>query len=168
MTEVTRDLRDEAKAALLRWSEQNTPEQFEAAIHKSLNNRRDDTVAKLLGFERDGFGRGDNWRVDHCNGRSGNSTIGDKLRELIGESLDSWVRSVIADMPDFPDSIRQAAQEEYVSEFRKALRDEIRTAARDHAHEHAQKIAKEAVSFGLPFQEVKSLDEDDDFDPWNS
>lgn len=61
-----------------------TEDKIKQRIHKSLNDAFNNILATALGFELDSWNG--KWKVDHCNGRAGESTIGKMIAELaVGE-----------------------------------------------------------------------------------
>lgn len=58
------------------WKVKNTPEVLHAKVTRLLDKNAEEITLKLLGFNTNWK----EWNLDHCNGRSGNSAIGDYLR----------------------------------------------------------------------------------------
>lgn len=68
------------------WSDEQIREKIEALLKQSF----DEVVAISLGFERDSWGRR-NWSVDHCNGRAGESTIGQRIATAAKQAVDDVI-----------------------------------------------------------------------------
>lgn len=69
-----------------------TPEKIVANVIKQLDKDREQFVYKLMGFDKD---YGNNWKVDHCNGRSGNSPVGDAIKDEVFRTLIPYINSLI-------------------------------------------------------------------------
>ena len=65
-----------------------TPQVIETDLKNKLNKHRDEITMKLLGFDKCSYGE---WKIDHCNGRAGNSIAGDNLYNRHSITIDAWM-----------------------------------------------------------------------------
>ena len=72
-----------AEQAVKQWLENDCSKAgITERINSMLSKARDKALLQLLGFEYEYNGQ---FRVDHCNGRSGESFIGDHIRNVCRE-----------------------------------------------------------------------------------
>lgn len=92
-------------------------------VTQRLDKHRDDILMKLLGFDKDSFA-GDVWKIDHCNGRNGNSPIGDFLKTSQEVTVKEWVAQIpLPKMtPAFKARITKQLQSTYESEISARVR----------------------------------------------
>lgn len=120
--------------ALAEWATENSPEKLKAKCLRTLDNSREDILRALLGFEKDSWGRNE-WRVDHCNGRAGESAAGDYIRRHQQAAIEQWLHSVTLPAIDagMKKSMQQEAKDVFMRLFRKNLEAKVAT----YAHEQA-------------------------------
>lgn len=122
------------QAAYMKWLAQNTPETIQENCLNILNKSKDDILRALLGFEKDSWGRQE-WKVDHCNGRSGESAAGDYLRRHQQAVIDQWLAQV--NMPKMTPSMKKSMEKEaldlFVRTFRRTLEEKVTKYAEDQA-----------------------------------
>lgn len=127
ITELIEDAKAEAERAAQAWIKENKPT-IEATVRAMLDRRVQEVVAKLLGFGTR-YGDGDEWKVDHCNGRSGESAVGDWLRERSGAAVHQWLTEQAGKLPDLP----AKAVADLRAEYRDALKGELHRLVREKA-----------------------------------
>lgn len=110
----------EAKAnqAAQDWLKSNEPD-IERRVWALLNNHVQKIVVKLLGFDHHW---GEDWELDHCNGRAGESAAGDWLRERAGEAVYAWLDQQAQALPNLPASAVKSLREEYARVFEREVR----------------------------------------------
>ena len=117
------------------WKKENTPEVLKKKTKKLLDNNSEEIVYKLLGFDKDSWNG--KWKLDHCNGRSGNSAAGDYIRKCQKETIDKWLAEV--PLPTLKESmakqITQEAERIYLGAFREAFKALVQSAAENQAQE---------------------------------
>src|SRR5690242_18794542 len=86
------DLLERAEKARDEWLEAHQDD-LEAFIGRSLNHQLESVVAKVLGFDRR-WGERD-WEIDHCNGRSGNSFIGEAISAKAAGLAAQWLAAAL-------------------------------------------------------------------------
>jgi len=106
------------QAAYMKWLAENTPETIQKKCLNILNKSQDDILRTLLGFEKDSWGRQE-WKVDHCNGRAGESAAGDYLRRHQQVAIDQWLDQV--DMPEMTSSMKKSMEKEAFNMFERTF-----------------------------------------------
>ncbi|MPS58852.1 MAG: hypothetical protein E2594_17040 [Pseudomonas sp.] len=105
--------------AVQSWRGENMASSLTQQVHSTLDKEAKQIVLKLLGFDKDYSG----YKLDHCNGRSGNSTAGDYIAKVQSDAVRDWLASVA--MPELTDeereTIKASVRREYVSRFRREL-----------------------------------------------
>lgn len=129
------DLVEVINSALESWHAANTPEAIREKVHESLNNSSKEVVLKLLGFNSRW---GDSWELDHCNGRNGNSVIGEYLKKTQEQILHEWFAKI--PLPEL--NKRETAQlsKSFASAYKEAFRSYISKAAVRKAEADAQAL----------------------------
>lgn len=97
----------EISTAMHAWSEEQT-KVIAAKVHQRLDQHRDEVLMKLMGFEKDSWDRG--WKIDHCNGRNGNSVISDFLKESQMAAVKEWLSQI--EMPVMAVAFKTRIQKE--------------------------------------------------------
>lgn len=76
--------------AVAAWKLNNTTTVVKDKITRLLDANSKEITMKLLGFNN----RWNEWELDHCNGRSGNSAAGDFIRSTQAEAIKEWLAQV--------------------------------------------------------------------------
>ena len=122
------------QAAYMKWLAKNTPETIQKNCLNILDKSKDDILRALLGFEKDSWGRQE-WKVDHCNGRAGESAVGDYLRRHQQATIDQWLSQV--DMPKMTPSMKKSTEKEafdlFVRTFTRTLEAKVTKYAEEQA-----------------------------------
>ena len=139
MTEPNKEVISIVQAAINEWNRQNNLENIRDKVFSKLNQSRDEVLLKLMGFND----RWDQWEIDHCNGRSGNSVIADILYNLHKEALTDWVKENYS--PKLTATQKQQIQSAYRASYFEYLRKSVRELAEQKARENAQKIVDQLV-----------------------
>ena len=138
MQDAVKSIAPTISAAIQQWINSQNPAEITSKIHKMLDSSRDDVAAKLLGMNKGSFGRG--WELDHCNGRAGESAMGDYLRKTQAESIKSWLDSInLQDVKPFS----EAELAELRTEYRQRTISQVRQLVRQQADDDAAKLVKE-------------------------
>lgn len=109
------------------WKVAQDPEKLKKTIFDKLDSKRDEVMLKLLGFN-DSWGT---WEVDHCNGRSGESYIGDFLKTTQQKAIKEWLETAfpLTISPKTLTSLQKRVQKEYEQCIEQSLRSVIRDKA---------------------------------------
>lgn len=102
--------------AVAAWKLNNTATVVKDKITRLLDANSKEITMKLLGFDQ----HWNEWELDHCNGRSGNSAAGDFIRSTQAEAIKEWLAQV--SMPSLDTKTKnklikqaQATYEDYLS-----------------------------------------------------
>ena len=103
--------------AVIEWQVNNSPEAIKKKVTKLLNTSSDEITYKLLGFNKDSWDG--QWTLDHCNGRSGESSAGDYLKNVQAKVIKEWLEGI--PMPVMTPKILAGFQKQYQAEFNQRL-----------------------------------------------
>lgn len=117
-------------------SEQKIKEQVKYALDKQAKN----VTLKLLGFEADNW-KADTWSVDHCNGRAGNSAIGDYLRQTSAQAIKEWFDEIAK--PSLTAAEKASLMRSCKQEYKDHLKDALRRKAKHMADEDTNALITE-------------------------
>jgi len=85
------------------------------------------------------------WKIDHCNNRSGNSLIGEVIKDSLGDELKTLIKGFdVLDAASIK-QLKESARDEYLSVYKRTLINE----ARSLAEEHAKKFIKSQIDIAL-------------------
>jgi len=119
--EVIRDkIRESAKKVLA-----NSEKENERLISTQLQRM----IPKILGFNCDRWDQ--DWEIDHCNGRAGESLLGDLLRKKVIADATKWVEKQKWVTPS------KKEVEALKREYREVFNNRVRTFVRDEAERKA-------------------------------
>ena len=139
---------------------------YEQQLHRILDRSAEKLVLSMLGLEGTLDGR---WRIDHCNGRAGESVVGRWLKERCTQAVGNWLLKFQEQLPPPPQDAIDAVREEYAREFRWKLKDAIKSRANSAAQQHAQDLADRyfaEMDIALP-DEIKLVDAQERLDSEN-
>lgn len=124
------------------WKAKNPPEQIEKDTLKLLNKNAEEILLKLLGFNKDNWGR-TKFELDHCNGRSGESAAGDYIRKHQQAVINEWLSQV--PMPEMPKTLvaemTKEAKHRYQSEFQEQFFARVEAHAKAEADKAFESIS---------------------------
>lgn len=113
---------------IAKWRESQNESKLEKEVVSLLEKSKKEIYLKLLGFDSR-YGSG--YQLDHCNGRAGNSPIGEYLKNVQAKAIDDWIKN--SGFPELTkaeeDSIRRSLKEEYFTRLKRNLTDHIRDKA---------------------------------------
>ena len=89
MQEALQSLVPIINEAIHEWLEKQNPQAIRKKVFDTLEAAKDEVAPKLMGFNKASFGRG--WEIDHCNGRAGESVIGDYMRKHQQEGIQQFI-----------------------------------------------------------------------------
>lgn len=112
---------DKIAVAIHAWQEQQTDGLKEKVIAR-LDQSRDEVLMKLMGFTKSSW-RNQEWAIDHCNGRSGESTAGKLFKDLQEEAIKEWLSQIqLPTMtPKFKASIEKQMRQTYETELNRMV-----------------------------------------------
>lgn len=113
--------------AIQQWINKQNPEELTQKVHGMLNNSRDEITAKLLGMNKRWGGE---WEIDHCNGRNGESVMGDYLKNTQAAAIQTWIDSLnLENVKPFTATELTKLRGEYRARVIEQVRQNIRTQA---------------------------------------
>lgn len=126
---VKRQLLDLYDATLREYIQENTPEMIKEKLKKEIDKERVSILLKLLGMEKR---YATSWVVDHCNGRAGESAIGDYLRKTQEESIHELFDSI-----ELTGVISEGLKKTLQSEYQRNLNSALKVMAEEKAKQDA-------------------------------
>lgn len=118
------------------WIAANPPENLAKEVTEWLNRNKKDITCHLLGFDRS-WGE---WRVDHCNGRAGESAVGDYLRMTASKSIKDWFDSM--PLPKIEGDVAKAFEKEALEVYRREYNTQLRELVTKQAKEDAENVMR--------------------------
>lgn len=139
------------KEAVDQWiKEHASPEGVRKAVRELLDDRLEQIVKMALGFSKSSWGG--HWEVDHCNGRAGESIVGDFLRKNAKEATLAWLQDLgAAKMTPLTKKELKHVRESYINNLVWMAKE----ASKVKAQEMAQKIVEEALSLAQEEEPIK-------------
>ena len=128
-------LEEMVQKAMEKWEKDNlTESSIEAHVNEKLNERKDELILKLLGMDNHWGGR---WELDHCNGRDGNSILGQTMKKLVDSTVEAWLIKNIK-LPKLTASQIKALKSEYEKEYIREIEKRLRDIAKRDAAEYVE------------------------------
>jgi hypothetical protein len=138
------ELREEAVKAADEFRRENMdPGKFRRYVVDELHRVTKDLIPTLIGFTRDNSyqGRGRS-AIDYCNGRSGESLLGDRLRKEAEAAVSYWIAKVVSKCNP-PKGLDKAVKEAFDQAFRRVAMDAARDSGYVAAREYVRSIRKD-------------------------
>ena len=125
MQEALQSLVPTINGAIHEWLEKQNPEAIRKKVFDTLEAAKDEVAPKLMGFNKGTFGRG--WEIDHCNGRNGESAMGDYMRKHQQEGIQQFIDQLdLTSLRPFTEVEIKGLRSEYrgivISKTQKAVR----------------------------------------------
>ncbi len=126
MQEALQSLVPIINGAIHEWLEKQNPQAIRKKVFDTLEAAKDEVAPKLMGFSKGSFGRG--WEIDHCNGRAGESTIGDYMRKHQQEGIQQFIDQLnLVSLRPFTKAEIEGMRRDYrgrvINKTRQAVRD---------------------------------------------
>mgnify|MGYP000238673770 CR=1 FL=1 len=131
---VKHQLLDLYEEVIQEYVDSNPPKKIKAILEKEVDRQRVNILRTLLGLEHRYTNK---WTVDHCNGRSGESAIGDYLRNVQAKEIHK-----IFDSMDMSDVITKTIEKDIRLEYQINLKKGLISLVRKKAKEDAENIIK--------------------------
>lgn len=112
-------------------------------VKRRLDEHRDKVLMQLLGFEKDSWA-GDQWKIDHCNGRSGNSPIGDFLKTQQEATIQEWLSQI--PLPTMTPAMKTSFSKELRDEYKRQISYQLRECATAQAERDLAELMQEVLS----------------------
>lgn len=144
----------EISTAMLEWSdEQRTV--INHNVKARLNKHRDHVLMSLMGFEQDSWDS--KWKVDHCNGRSGNSPIGEYLASAQKTAIEEWLDKI--EMPKMTDAFKKSIEKDLQYHYEQCVKSKIYAYAQSKANKDMETILDSELAPSLlkGFMKIRSI-----------
>lgn len=113
-----------------------------------VNSRK--ILLKLIGFNNHW---GNDWEVDHCNGRAGQTAVGDAMKQVFIQKtkdfIDEHADKIFSLEKKELDQIIKTLKSEFIANVKRYSQDEIKDAANKFAIEQVNKIVEDAKSSNI-------------------
>jgi hypothetical protein len=123
------------------WVAENvTNNKITRLVTSKLESASNKILMKLLGFDSR---YGNEWDLDHCNGRSGNSPIGQEVKKLVQGSIDEWMSKLQSEKikPEISDLLMTKLSARYHSLLERELQIQITSLVKQNAFNMIEKNA---------------------------
>ena len=138
MQEALQSLVPIINGAIHEWLEKQNPKDIRKKVFDTLEAAKDEVAPKLMGFNKGFFGRG--WEIDHCNGRAGESIIGDYMRKHQQEGIQQFIDQLnLVSLRPFS----KGEIEDMRKEYRQRVINKTREAVRDRAEIDAVRMVNQ-------------------------
>lgn len=131
------------------WKEENSKGSIKERVIHDLDRRRNEIIAKSLGFNST---YGSRYEVDHCNSRNGNTTVGQFLVEHSQEAVQEWLLKEAKQFDglvgEVADEVRSAIKLELSRIYQRHLKETIRNIVKAKAEADAHKMINDALENG--------------------
>ena len=154
MQEALQSLVPIINGAIHEWLEKQNPEAIRKKVFDILEAAKDEVAPKLMGFNKGQFGRG--WEIDHCNGRAGESIIGDYMRKHQAEGIQQFIDQLnLTNLRPFTKAEIEGLRREYRATVINKTREAVRARAeRDANHLINQLSVDDLVSLVQKTQQL--------------
>lgn len=125
--------------AVAEWKSENTEEVLKKRVHDMLDKSSQEIIMKLLGFN-DSWGR---WKLDHCNGRSGNSPAGDYIKSSQQTAVAEWLKTVA--MPEISEALKKSLIKEASADYKATLQHKLREYVKQRANHDAALLLSDLI-----------------------
>jgi len=121
------------------WLQNQKPEQIRKEIFDTLDQAKNTIAPKLLGFSKGSWNN--RWEIDHCNGRAGESVLGDYLKKHQAEGIKAFLDQLnFAEVKPLTKTEIEGIRKEYRSHLLSYVSESIREKARADADRLASQV----------------------------
>lgn len=147
-----------------KWTTEKNQTEIRKSVRLFMDNALKNTVLKICGFEicysYNTRNNAASYRVDHCNGRSGNSIIGQMIRDEVKDVVKEALMPDPILSPEEIAQIRKEVRTEYIKVYKNTLIYQSRKVAEQHAHQFIRDEVDQALKgdmekFRLVLQDQK-------------
>lgn len=122
-------------------------------IEKQLNDAEKKIVMHLLGFRTKDYAK--DFEIDHCNGRSGNSPIGQELFNDIKETVMPWVKEIRKVQPTKKEL--NNFKKDYKNHLLREIKQSIWSKANADAEEIVSNLGDDILSSFKSIEELRNV-----------
>lgn len=141
--------------AVEEWKLANTEASLANKTKKLLDTHSEQVVMKLLGFNKDRW-HDSTWELDHCNGRSGNSTAGVFLKEAQSEIIKEWLTNV--ELPKLSPTQTKSLEKEFLKEYIYLYTRALKDLAQSKATQDAKTFFDQLISEKTLNQHMQAME----------
>ena len=155
MITIVKAIKDTEK----QWLQDNNESAIRKMVREKLDKQKTQLLLKYLGFDKDSWKR-DVWKIDHCNGRSGNSHVGKTVNQIMQEECDEWLTVSVKNLIEeaFTELNLEKTLKEFVkSQLNYKFKDLIRETAREKMKAVMDKSIEEYLQHHV--DELKFMEE---------
>jgi hypothetical protein len=134
INEILEEADTKAKTWLLK-----TQSKMSEKVEQLLDTQFENTILKVFGFNN----HWGDWEVDHCNGRSGESNVGDWIKKHAEKDFTKWIEKNVKRLPKIPPKAIESLKKDYQETLLRRLREYLYTAAEAEAKQIIDKYIKE-------------------------
>lgn len=140
--------------ALESWKQEFNVEKIKEDIYSRMNKSQQEILLKLLGFDKDSWDG--HWKLDHCNGRNGNSTAGEYLKSVQAEAVKEWLGKI--PMPTMTDELKEKLANQMQKEFEYTLLNKAKDIAQNAANEQLKELKDKLLTTNIVDKYFKAID----------
>ena len=108
-------------------------------VTQRLDKHRDDILMTLMGFEKDSWAS-NVWKIDHCNGRAGESAISDFLKTSQAAVVEEWMSQI--KLPTMTAAFKARMTEQLQAEYEREIGNKVWQIAKNRANEDLEALLK--------------------------
>ena len=109
-------------------------------VEKRFAKQLDAALMKVIGFDTRSSDM--HWALDHCNGRAGQSQVGEWLKENCTKAIGEYLAASVEKLPKLTKAEATRMRTEYHSMYLRRLRDALEKLARSRAEADAEAMFK--------------------------
>lgn len=137
------------EAEKAKWMANNDESKIKEVVETFLNASRTNTILNICGMEMETkHWKGKDspyWRIDHCNGRSGNSPIGSVITDAVKSALEKAVVGFDKLSQAEIEQIRKETHDTYIRFYKNHLYSEAKKLAEQHAKQFIESEISKAL-----------------------
>lgn len=132
-----------------KWFSEHDPDGVKEKVFKHLDGCEREVFNKLLGFDKS-WGN-DSWEIDHCNGRNGNSIVGEYLKSEHLNAVHEWLNGLVGNIDDYSlpkkelADIRRGIIHDYKYQLRKRVMEKLEHRINMDAEEILNSVMEKCV-----------------------
>jgi len=124
---------------------QNAESHINQKVSDILSSRLDSLILTICGLESSQI-KGDfrYWKVDHCNGRGGNSPVGQILLEAVKSTLSDISKDIHISNDELA-QIRKTMNDEYIRSYKMQVSNRASSLGKEHADKYIKRTIESAL-----------------------
>lgn len=109
-------------------------------VYRRLEHSAKEIVSKFMGMDLK-WGSGSNshiWEIDHCNGRAGNTLVGQYFVNRVQKVVENWLDTHVLEMFSVPDIFSAQQTQAMMSEYKRTFEHCVKKALLEKAEKDAK------------------------------